>query len=125
MLTGIDELTGLVLLNVKLRTETAEDIASFLRNIVSRYGIPLAVGCDMAAAISGALSIVLANVPVYICHFHFLRDAGNDMMKKHYRRFAKILDGHKINAKLRKLSRIFEPHLSAHVDAIEHFLAKI
>ena len=102
LLTGIDELTGLVLLNVKLCSETAEDVADFLRQIVARYGRPLAVACDMAAAIRSALHEVLHGVPVYICHFHFLRDAGNDLLKDDYRQFANLLDSHQISAKLRR-----------------------
>ena len=124
MLTGIDELTGLVLLNVKLCTETADDVAAFLKEIVSRYGKPLAVGCDMASSIRAALQRVLPQVPVYICHFHFLRDAGNDMMKNDYQSFSRALDSHKVTAKLRKLQQTFKPHLTEHSEAIEQFLAE-
>lgn len=122
LLTGIDELTGLVLLNVKLCTETADDVADFLRQIVARYGRPLAVACDMAAAIRSALHQVLDGVPVYICHFHFLRDLGNDLFKDDYRKFANLLDSHQISTKLRRLERQFEPHLKAHAESIESFL---
>ena len=125
LLTGIDELTGLVLLNVKLCSETAADVTDFLRPIVARYGRPLAVACDMAAAIRSALHEVLRGVPVYICHFHFLRDAGNDLFKDDYRRFVNLLDDHQISAKLRRLERQFEPHLKAHAETIETFLNSI
>lgn len=125
LLSGIDELTGLVLLNVKLSTESADDVAAFLRDIIVRYGPPLAVSCDMAASIRKALQMVLPSVPVYICHFHFLRDAGNDMMKGDYGRLGALLDSHKIGSKLRDLQRTFLPHLLANVDAIEQFLGTI
>ncbi len=111
LLSGIDELTGLVLLNVKLCTETADDVAEFLRQIVARYGRPLAVACDMAAAIRSALRDVLSGVPVYICHFHFLRDAGNDLLKDEYRCFVNRFDGHQISKKLHRLEQQFAPYL--------------
>ena len=123
LLSGIDELTGLVLLNVKLGTETADDVAAFLRDIVNRYGPPLAVGCDMAASIRSALHAELGDVPVYICHFHFLRDAGNDMMKEAYQRLSMLLDSHKISTNLGNLKAAFLPHLTTHIVAIEQFLA--
>lgn len=125
LLSGIDELTGLVLLSVKLDTETADDVAAFLRDVVARYGPPLAVGCDMAASIRSALQTELSGVPVYICHFHFLRDAGNDMMKADYQRFSALLDAHKISSKLGNLNAIFQPHLNANIAALERFLAGI
>jgi len=125
LLSGIDEITGLVLLNVKLGSETADDVAAFLRDIVARYGLPLAVGCDMAASIRKALRTVLSGVPVYICHFHFLRDAGNDMMKADYQRLGALLDGHKTVSKLRDLKKVFLPHLTEHVEAVEQFLSAI
>lgn len=125
LLSGIDELTGLVLLNAKLNTEGADDVAEFLRDIIQRYGPPLAVGSDMAASIRKALQTVLSDVPVYICHFHFLRDAGNDMMKGDYQQLGALLDSHKIAKKLRALKPLFQPHLTANIDAIEQFLDTI
>ncbi len=125
MLSGIDEMTGLVLLNVKLPTETADDVAAFLRDIVTRYGPPLAVGCDMAASIRSALQTVLSGVPVYICHFHFLRDAGNDMMKTQYHCFSAQLDSHKITTRLNALKPAFAQHLTTHAATIEQFLVGI
>lgn len=125
LLSGIDELTGLVLLNVKLCTETANDVADFLREIVDRYGPPLAVACDMAMAIRSALRDILPNVPVYICHFHFLRDAGKDLINDDYRKFVARFDSHQISKKLRRLEQQFSPYLKSHAETIETFLNAI
>ncbi len=124
LLTGIDELTGLVLLSVKLRSETGDQVARFLERIVDLYGPPLAISCDMAAAIRCARLKVLCGIPVFICHFHFLRDAGKDMMNSDYQLFRRLFDKHDIRGKIKRLEQTCEPHLTAHADAIEQALAK-
>jgi len=125
LLTGIDEITGMVLLNIKLSTETGPDVAAFLRRIVARFGRPLAVACDMAAAIRCALAEVLPNVPCFICHFHFLRDAGKDLLQKDYQGLANLLEQHDITGKLQRLYRQLEPEIKQHQEEIEQFLSDI
>ena len=124
LLAGIDELTGLVLLSVKLRRETGDDVAQFLERIVELYGVPLAISCDMAAAIRCARLKVLRGIPVFICHFHFLRDAGKDMINSDYQLFRRLLDKHDLGDKLKRLQLTCQPHLTAHADAIEQALVK-
>jgi len=125
LLSGIDEVSGFVLLNVKISTETGQDIAAFLHEIVFRYDRPIAVACDMAAAIRCGLRQVLPGVPVFICHFHFLRDAGKDLMEKDYRLFSSALDRHDIAGKMREMQSQLEPHIRSNAALIEQFLAKI
>ena len=69
--SSIDELSGVVLHAVKLRTENTDEIVEFLTRIDQLYGRPLAVVSDMGKGIISAVKIVFGNIDHYICHFHF------------------------------------------------------
>lgn len=127
LMVGIDELSGFVLLGVKLPTETAEDVAGFLRQLIDRYGVPLAIASDMAASIRAGIGLVeeLGGVSHYICHFHFLRDAGKDLMQSAYGAFTSRLDTHGIEDKLRRRQRQLEAELPEHNGAVDAYLQRL
>jgi hypothetical protein len=105
LMTGVDELSGMVLLNARMPTENGDATADFLRDMVDRYGAPIAVACDMSPAILNAIGKTLDRVPVFICHFHFLRDLGKDLMAEDYTLIRERLAHHGPKAELRRLSR--------------------
>jgi hypothetical protein len=107
LMTGIDELSGMVLLNAGMPTENGEATAGFLSDLLERYGEPVAVCCDMSAAILNALGRTMAEVPVFICHFHFLRDLGKDLMAEDYALVRRRLARHGPKAELKRLAREF------------------
>jgi hypothetical protein len=84
-MTGIDGLSRLVLANVKVPSEQAERIIPFLEKIKSDYGAPIACVHDMGTGICKAVATVFAGTRDFICHFHFLRDAGKDLLEPAYR----------------------------------------
>lgn len=105
LLSGIDELSGFVLLNAKAPTESGPQVADFLRGVVDRFGPPLAVASDMSAGIRTAVAEVLPNIPVFICHFHFLRDLGKDLMGADYAEIRDRLARHGLKAHLERIQR--------------------
>jgi len=127
LMAGMDELSGLVLLSVKFGRETGEEVAGFLRRVIARYGRPLGLASDMAASIRAAKTLVeeLDGVPVYICHFHFLRDAGKDLMQADYRAFTRRLDGHDTDAELARFGQRLEGDIARHRDAVDKLLDRI
>ena len=68
----LDGITEMVLENIKLTSENAQDLTPFLQHIRSSYGDPAAVVSDMGKGIPGAVAEVFPEVPAFICHFHFL-----------------------------------------------------
>jgi len=105
LMTGVDELSGMVLLNARMPTENGDATAEFLSNLVDRYGEPVAVACDMSSAILNAIGKTLDGVPVFICHFHFLRDLGKDLMAEDYAQIRERLARHGPKAELKRLAR--------------------
>jgi hypothetical protein len=125
LLTGIDEVSGFVLLNAKVPSESADQIGGFLRDLRQRFGAPAAVSCDMSRGILAAVAAELPRTPVFICHFHFLRDLGKDLMGQDYDTIRKRLRHHGVKAELRRLQRELCDAVSAHAEALEKLLHAI
>lgn len=101
LVSTIDEVSNFVLANVKVPGESKEQLVPFLHQIKEQYGQPLAVSSDMGRGLLTGIAEVFPNVPHFICHFHFLRDIGKDLLEKEYALIRKKLKNHKISAKLR------------------------
>jgi hypothetical protein len=111
LMSALDEIAQIVLDNIKIPSEKADKIIPFLRRIKQSYGIPLALVHDMGAGILSAVKEVFPGVADYVCHYHFLRDIGNDLMGVEYAR---------IRSELRKCS--IRPSLGKIVKALEEII---
>ncbi|MBA4380255.1 MAG: transposase [Anaerolinea sp.] len=113
LMSSLDSLSEIVLGNVKLPSEAEEQIVPFLERLKNTFGIPLALVHDMGSGILKAVARVFPNVADFICHFHFLRDIGKDLLGEDYDRIRQRLRKHEIHAKLRShakaLKRRIEP----------------
>jgi hypothetical protein len=101
LMSGLDSLSEIVLGNVKLPSEKAEQIIPFLSAMKARFGTPLALVHDMGAGILHAVKTVFPKTPDFICHYHFLRDIGQDLFAKEYDLIRKRLRQQGITSKLR------------------------
>lgn len=121
LMSGLDEITGIVLHNVKIPSESADRIIPFLDRIKAQYGTPLAIVSDMANGISNAVKKALSGVPHFMCHFHFLRDIGKDLLGKENDVIRKHLRKQKITSKLRERARWLKRIIDDTPDLIETF----
>ncbi|MCA1743655.1 MAG: transposase [Desulfovibrionales bacterium] len=94
LMSAIDSLSKFVLANIKLPGEKAEHIIPFLQNIQNIYGQPTACVRDMGTGISKAIKEVFPGLPDFICHFHFLRDIGKDLLEPAYSKLRNLLRKH-------------------------------
>lgn len=79
LMSGLDEISEIVLHNIKLPSESEEKIIPFLTNIKEAFGNPLALVHDMGKGILKAVEKVFQGIRDFVCHFHFLRDLGKDL----------------------------------------------
>lgn len=105
LMTGIDSLSSIVLANVKIPSEHSEHIAPFLRKLETDYGTPCACVHDMGLGIISAVEQVFPGVRDFICHFHFLRDIGKDVLEPAYNELRKRLRHHATSSRLHALVR--------------------
>jgi len=105
LMTGLDSLSKIVLANIKIPSEQADHIIPFLRDIKDGYGTPLACVHDMGCGICKAVKEVFPGVLDFICHFHFLRDIGKDLLEPAYATLRNRLRSHSISSKLSALVR--------------------
>ncbi len=111
LFTGMDEISGIILSSVKINSEKKEKIVPFLKDIQAKYGTPLAVISDMGKGLLGAIEEVFPGILSLICHFHFLRDIGKDLLKDAYRILRNQLTKSKIRVALRSKVKGFEKKL--------------
>lgn len=112
LMSALDEIAQIVLDNIKIPSEKSEEIIPFLERIKHRYGIPLALVHDMGAGILSAVKKVFPGVLDYICHYHFLRDIGNDLFGIEYIRIRSELKKYGIRTSLRKIVKALEERFS-------------
>ncbi len=105
LMTGMDDLSKIVLANVKLPSENSDHIVPFLRRLLIDYGTPQACVHDMGTGICKAVGIVFPGIPDVICHFHFLRDIGKDFLEPAYSLLRKRLRHHATHSRLSALVR--------------------
>lgn len=105
LISVLDGITEIVLDNTKVPSENAEDLITFLKGIKEAYGDPVAVVSDMGKGILAAIRAVLGDVPLFICHFHFLKNLGKELFGQENDTIRKRLKNHGIQGTLRKRVR--------------------
>jgi hypothetical protein len=105
LMSGLDSIMHIVLGNCKLPSENSDDIIPFLHDIRHLFGEPLGLVHDMSAAIIKAVSIVFPNTLDFICHFHFLRDIGKDLLEHEYANIRRKIREYGITSKLQRRLR--------------------
>lgn len=105
LMTGMDGLKQIVLANVKIPSEGAEHIVPFLQQLKRDYGCPIACVHDMGTGICKAVVLVFPDTKDFVCHFHFLRDAGKDLLDPYYGQLRKTLQGYGATTRLNEIIR--------------------
>jgi len=105
---GLDGLSELVLDTVKISSENKDSLILFFRGIKDQYGEPKALVHDMGKGILLAIEEVFPDTPDFICHFHFLRDIGKDLLADEYSSFQKRLRRLKVRPTLRRQAKYLE-----------------
>jgi len=108
LIAVIDAISGFVLDSIKIPTENSDQIIPMLKSMKEIYGIPLAIVSDMGLAIALAVATVFKGIPHFICHFHFLRDIGKDLLTSDYSVIRKQLKAYGISTKLCGRIRSYE-----------------
>ena len=111
LFTGMDEISGIILSAVKIKSEQKEKIIPFLKDIQEKYGEPLAVVSDMGKGLLLAIESVFPGIRSLICHFHFLRDIGKDLLDNDYRILRNRISRSKIRTALKNKAKDFEKKL--------------
>jgi hypothetical protein len=105
LMSVIDGLSRLVLANVKAPSEHTAQIIPFLEKIKGDYGNPIACVHDMGTGICKAVEAVFPASKDFVCHFHFLRDAGKDLIEPAYGRLRSCLRRHALTTRFSALAR--------------------
>ncbi|MFI5343472.1 MAG: hypothetical protein ACHQUC_04550 [Chlamydiales bacterium] len=130
---AIEELLRLVLVARKIPSKFFESIVPILEELKKAYGNPAGIICDMSKGILAAVQEIFPGIRVFICHYHWLRDIGKDLLQENDKFLGSILRDFEVKPTLSKFSREFRaliknyPTLSAHlaVDVEDFFKQKL
>jgi len=100
---GMNSVNGWILYTRKIKSESHEEIIPALNEIKRMYGEPLAIKRDMGKGMALAVSKVFPNTPDKICHFHFVRDIGKDILSEQYDSIRNFLINNKVKTRLKGL----------------------
>ncbi len=125
LMSSVDSISEIVLGSVKVPSEKAAQITPFLQQIQARFGQPLATVHDMGVGIMASVKEVFLGVPDFVCHFHFLRDLGKDLMEQEYEALHQRLRKHGLTATLRARARHLKLVLDQQPDWIESFVQSV
>lgn len=125
LMSSLDSLSEIVLGNVKVPSEKTEQIVPFLQDIKRRFGVPAAAVHDMGRGILAAVQKVFPGVPDFVCHFHFLRDVGKDLLEADYEAIRQRLRQHGLTEKLRYHARRFKADIDAQAGLVESFCQQV
>ena len=126
LISVLDGITEIVLDNTKVPSENADDLIVFLKNIKAVYGDPVATVSDMGKGILAAFEAVFPNVPLFICHYHFLKSVGKELMVQEEDTIRKRLREHGIKGTLRSRFRTLDNAIdAAPSELVEVFLNSI
>lgn len=122
---GLDGISQWVLDSVKLPSEKKQLLVPFFRRIEAQYGRPLALVHDMGKGILSAVEEVFPELPDFICHFHFLRDIGKDLLLQDNQHITECLRKYDIRARLRHKSRSLANQLEQSTQMMAQFKAGV
>ena len=125
LMSSLDSISEIVLGNVKVPSEKTEQIIPFLQELKARYGKPVAVVHDMGRGILAAVKEVFPGVPDFICHFHFLRDLGKDLLAWDYDQLRQRLRQYGLTEKLLQHARRLKTQLDEQPEGVERFCQSV
>jgi len=122
---GLDGISELVLDSIKIPSEKKDTLIPFFRGIKEQYGDPIALVHDMGKGIIGAGEEVFPNIADFICHFHFLRDIGKDLLLDDYSALLKRLRKLKVRPLLRQRAKYLEQKINPDSHNFDEIMASI
>jgi len=103
----------------KIPTENANAMADCLREMAHDHGPPDRILHDLSNAMSSACEKALPDVPHYVCHFHFVRDVGEDLLTQPQKQLTNRLRSLKLQVRMREQRQTQTDWLREHEGAPE------
>lgn len=122
---GLDGISELVLDSIKIPSEKKDTLIPFFLGIKEKYGEPIALVHDMGKGIIAAVEEVFPGVADFICHFHFLRDIGKDLLLDDYTALQKRLRKLKARPLLRQRAKYLESKINPDDPSFNEIVASL
>jgi len=97
-----DALSGTVLYAKVTMGDSEDDLKPLFEKVLEMFGKPLAVVSDMQPSIREVVKGLLPGVKHQLCHYHFLRNVGEELMERDYRKLGRIMRQKGVKTRVRK-----------------------
>ena len=97
--------TGITVMADTLPVESEEHVTKFLKRYKKEFGSPLVVVRDMSQTLEKCVAEVFPGVPQQICHFHFVKNLGKDVLQSPYFDLRRKVIGAKMVPRLTELKK--------------------
>jgi len=122
---GLDGISEIVLDSIKIPSEKKELLIPFFQRIKEQYGHPVALVHDMGLGILMAVEEVFPGAANFICHFHFLRDVGKDLLLQDYQSIINGLRKYNVRGLLKQKARYLGKKIGQDSDVIADLRASL
>jgi uncharacterized protein YbaR (Trm112 family) len=118
---GLDGISEIVLGAIKTPSEKKEELIPFFERIKKQYGTPIALVHDMGVAILMAIAVVFPGIADFICHFHFLKDIGKDVLLQDHQTIMKRLKVFDVRGSFRRKANYLKGKIGNDAETITKF----
>lgn len=100
-----DTVSNTVLYSEICEISDTTHMKSMLMHVVEKFGTPLAIISDMQQSIIDGISMVLPGVSHQFCQYHFLRNAGDALVKDLHQDLGKEMKKKGVQAEISRIKR--------------------
>lgn len=99
-------MTGITVMADTIPSESVEHVTGFLEQYKENFGSPLVVVRDMSQILERCVTEVFPNVLQQICHFHFIKNLGKEVLRDLYSSLRRKVISTKMVPRLTDLKKV-------------------
>ena len=117
--------TGITVMADTLPVESEEHVTKFLKRYKNEFGSPLVAVRDMSQILKTCVDKVFPGVPHQICHFHFVKNLGKDVLQSPYFDLRRKVISAKMMPRLAELKKTLRSEGRNPVETAELFWVRL
>ncbi len=128
LFSGIDEISGIVLLTARMPSENIGEIKKFFTECKNLYDQPLAIMRDLSTNYQPAIKKIFQESVDLICQYHFLENVGKALLKETHQQLTNSIRQLKVKSSFKsirkKLVQTAYDHPSVSSKQLQQFIEK-
>lgn len=105
LFSGIDEISGIVLLTARMPSENIGEVKKFFTECKNLYDHPLAVMRDLSTNYQPAIKKIFDDSVDLICQYHFLENVGKALLKETHQELTNLIRKSKVKPSFKSIRK--------------------